>query len=179
MRRGNTIPASLKIPTQVPEEAEAKMAPAISMRPCDVSSSSSPSPDFSLPGSPQPFEVDTDAETTVGTESSTTATSATTITGSCAVSSFCTDFSNYLGISLGSEAGTAPNTNNSDSFSRVTSVEDAYGWEAELDRKTKCEVASSQACYPYQCTRRNIPSKHNLLQRVFSMQPTRRVKSRS
>lgn len=180
LRRGNTFPKQIEIPSKVPEEAEAKSAPAVSAWACDALS---PSTTPTLPEFTQPFEFDTDSETAVGTETSTTGTGATNdlepdvgsdVVKSPSIREHRTDFSNYLGISLGAETCA-----DSDSFTRVNSMEDAYGWEAELDRKMKCEVASAQAYCPYQCSRRALVSKHSLLHRVFSLHSSRRINSRS
>lgn len=191
MRRGNSFPKPLMIPSKVPEEIEAKSAPVPEQTYDIASRSPSRSPSFPFPVSNQPFELDTDSETAVATEASTSETATTNEPDpdpesddaeSPSIQQDCTDFSNYLGISLKAETETdiAPvSVVDSDSVTRVSSVEDAYGWEAELDRKIKCEVASAQALCPYQCARRTIASKHSLLHRVFTMHSSRRINSRS
>lgn len=191
MRRGNSFPKPLMVPSRVPEEMEAKSAPAVTERVCDVLSPST-SPSFPFPASNQPFEFDTDSETAVATETTTSETATTNDpeldpesddVENPSIQQNCTDFSNFLGISLKTEPemDVAPPVSavDSDSFTRVNSVDDSYGWEAELDRKIKCEVASAQALCPYQCTRRTLGGKHSLLHRVFSMHSNRRINSRS
>ncbi len=179
MRRCNTSSKSLRIPAQVPEDAEAKSALAVA----------TPSPCPPVPKLPRPFKLDTDTRTAVRTKTSATRIGITNATEleaepdmikSPLVQKHCTDFSNYLGISVRAEADAASVTVvDSDSFTRVNSVEDTYGWEAELDRKVKCEVINAQSLCPYQYTQRAIASKHSLLQRIFFLHSNRGVNSRT
>lgn len=184
MRRGSTTPKPLKAPTQVPEDTESRNGSALRVRPRSMVSQSTPLSGLAIPRPLQPLELDTDTETEVGTETS-TGTETTVddagpyIATSPSIHQTCTDFSNYLGISLRDEGNTASVTAvDSDSFARVDSVDDAYGWEAELDKKLQYDVASVQPLCPYQYTRRAMAAKHSLLHRVFSMQSNRRANFR-
>ena len=187
MRRRDTDPKSVRIPTEVPEHKVAKSLPTVSTRPCDGLSSASPSPTLPNSQSVHTFELDTDTETEVGVEagvptSTAAAANIEELDGARTPTKkrqSCTDFSRYLGGAFGpgsADDDVSVTVVDSDSFSRVTSMEDAYGWEAELDKKLKCGVASPPHC-PYQYTRRALAGRHNLLHRVFSMHSTRRVNS--
>ena len=187
MRRRDTVSKFQKIPTEVPEDKmpKAKTTPTITTRPCDGVSSSSPSPTFPVHHEVHALEFDTDAETEVGVEASITPTNTTADDEEARSGDrtptkrqSCTDFSRYLGASseLGSldDVSVTVVSSDGDSFSRVSSTEDAYGWEAELDKKLQCAASPAAHC-PYQVTRRALAGRHNLLQRVFSMQSNRRV----
>ena len=186
MRRRDTDPKPVRVPTEVPEHKVAKSLPTVSTRPCDGLSSSSPSPTFPNSQSVHTFEVDTDTETEVGVETSVTTRPAAAneeLDGARTPTKkrqSCTDFSRYLGGAFGpgpADDDVSVTVVDSDSFSRVTSVEDAYGWEAELDKKLKCGGVASPPHCPYQYTRRALAGRHNLLHRVFSMHSSRRVNS--
>ena len=178
MRRRDAGSKSLKIPAEEPEDKTQKNMPTITTRPCDGDgvSSSSPSPTFPVPQEVYALEYDTD-QTEVGTVTAANLTADEELSGARTPTQnqSCTDFSHYVGASseLGSTDDVSVTVAGSDSFSRVSSTEDAYGWEAELDKKLKCGIANSQHC-PYQYTRRALAGGHNLL-RVFS---TGRVTSR-
>ncbi|KAI1499444.1 hypothetical protein F5X99DRAFT_284693 [Biscogniauxia marginata] len=174
-RHRNTIPKPLKIPANVPEEPEAKSAPLVSSRRCDVASTSSLR-FLPLPDPLRPLEVDTDTETEVGTEIGTyvdeidmdraklTPISQTSLS----------DFSNFLGISRldddDDDDDTSVTVVDPDVFARTNSADDLYGWEAELDRKISCEVTTANPlCECHHCPyRRADGGKRSLLHRVFS-----------
>ncbi|KAI0010605.1 hypothetical protein F4779DRAFT_627051 [Xylariaceae sp. FL0662B] len=173
IRHRNVVPKPLKIPAEVPEEPDAKSAPLISTRRCD---STTPASSFLLLPPPEPLrslEIDTDTETEAGTEAGnfcyekdisrvdTAAVSQTDLS----------DFSSYLGISpRGEDDDSSVTVVDSEAFTRTSSVEDLYGWEAELDRKMKCDTgntACSMCPCRYQC-RGADNGKRSLLHRVFS-----------
>ncbi|KAI0595784.1 hypothetical protein F4775DRAFT_342498 [Biscogniauxia sp. FL1348] len=162
-RHRNTIPKPLKIPANVPEEPEAKSAPLVSSRHCDVASTSSSLRYLPLPDPLRPAEIDTDTETEVGTEIGT--------------QSSLSDYSNFLGISRLDDDNTSVTVVDPDVFSRANSVDDLYGWEAELDRKINCEVTTANTlCECHHCPyRRTDGGKRSLLHRVFSTSGKRTI----
>jgi hypothetical protein len=164
-RHRSTIPKPLKIPDQVPEEAESKSAP---LRPCPaefIIDNIEPVPADPKLELAKPLNPDTDTETEVvmTLEDSETDGAKIAPTSSCL-----TDFSNYLGVSIVDDDNNYDDASvtmvDSEAFSRMQSVEDLYGWDAELNRKTDHGVC---ACDQFQY-RRAGGSKRSLLHRVFS-----------
>ncbi|KAH9898620.1 hypothetical protein F4778DRAFT_792583 [Xylariomycetidae sp. FL2044] len=172
----NTIPKPLKIPAQVPEETEAKSAPVISSRPC---AGTTPSTPFFLPlfEPLRPIELGRNTDTEVGTEPRTLSHETAGDAEVTVVTPGLSDFSNYLGImTMDDDDVTSVTVVDADSFTRTSSVEDLYGWDAELDRKL-CEVSGANAiCDCQRCPYQRDGGKRNLIQRVFST-PGRRVHS--
>ncbi|KAI1495249.1 hypothetical protein F5X96DRAFT_1511 [Biscogniauxia mediterranea] len=175
----NTIPKPLKIPANVPEEPEAKSAPLVSSRHCDVASTSSSLRYLPLPDPLRTVEIDTDTETEVGTEIGTyvdeVGLDPTKLTP--ASQSSLSDFSNFLGISRLDDDDTSVTVVDPDTFSRANSVDDLYGWEAELDRKINCEVTTANTlCECHRCPyRRTDGGRRSLLHRVFSTSGKRTI----
>ncbi|XDG02877.1 hypothetical protein ABKA04_002492 [Annulohypoxylon sp. FPYF3050] len=165
-RRRNTKPKSLKIPAKVAEEPEARGLPFLSPPPCSFLTPISPLHLLPLPESPPHYETETDTETVVGTETGTLVSDGER---SATTSRTClSDFSNFLGICQGNEADSSVTVVDPEAFMRTDSVEDAYGWEAELDRKMKYRVSSETMC-PCRCEyRKPDVGKRGLLQRVWS-----------
>ncbi|KAL7624463.1 hypothetical protein AAE478_006028 [Parahypoxylon ruwenzoriense] len=177
-RHRNTVPKPLKIPDEVPEESEAKSAPLISSR---QSSFSTLTPLNLLP-LPEPlphldFETDTDTEGCgeTGTLFDDADTDQVKVMTSSQTN--LSDFSNYLGISQGEDDDDGSVTVvDSDTFTRTNSVDDLYGWEAELDRKMQCRVTNTDSMCTCHCRYQKTDSgKRNILYRVFSS--ARRVNS--
>ncbi|KAI1210520.1 uncharacterized protein F4807DRAFT_459361 [Annulohypoxylon truncatum] len=166
-RRRNTKPKQLEIPAKVAEESEAKGFPFLSPPPCSFIAPISPLHLLPLPEPLTQYEPETDTETVVGTETGTLVSDgdrSTTTSRTCL-----SDFSNYLGICQGKEEEDSSVTLvDPESYMRTNSVNDAYGWEAELDRKMRCSVSSEAMC-PYRCEyQRPDSGKRGLLQRVWS-----------
>ncbi|KAI1780594.1 hypothetical protein F4818DRAFT_11469 [Hypoxylon cercidicola] len=179
-RHRNTVPKPLKIPAKVIEEPEAKSAPLVSSQQCQPSPVSSlqllPLPE---PLQPLEFETDTETETEVGVETGTLVSDVDMEHDKLTVTeTHLSDFSNYLGISRrGDDDNASVTIVDSDAYTRASSVEDVYGWDAELDRQAKCGFSRTDSmcsCH-YPCGKVDS-GKRGLLQRVFSV-PARRVNS--
>ncbi|XXG97602.1 hypothetical protein Hte_003908 [Hypoxylon texense] len=173
----NTVPKPLKIPARVVEEPEAKSAPLVPSQPCD--SPISPLELLPLPEPLQPleFETDTETETEVNAETGTLVGDADAEPVKLTVTeTHLSDFSNYLGISPRADDDDASVTVvDSDAYTRAGSVEDVYGWDAELERQVKCGISRTDSmcsCH-YPCGKVDT-GKRGLLQRVFSA-PARRA----
>ncbi|KAI1139768.1 hypothetical protein F5Y05DRAFT_424641 [Hypoxylon sp. FL0543] len=175
-RQRNAKPKSLKIPAKVLEESDAKSAPSAVPQPCPFMNTFS-SLRFLPPSEPLPrLEFETDTETEVGVETGTLTGDADTdhIKSTAVSQTHLSDFSNYLCKSRGDEEDDASVTVvGADAFIPTNSVDDAYGWEAELDRKMECRVSTDSACpcrYDYQ---KPGDGRRSLLHRVFAV-PGRR-----
>ncbi|KAI0843750.1 hypothetical protein F5Y06DRAFT_10369 [Hypoxylon sp. FL0890] len=173
-RHHDAKPKPLKIPAKVLEEPEAKSAPLVVPQPCAFVNTLS-SLHFLPHPEPLPrLEFETDTETEVGVETGTLAGDADTdCTKLTEVSqAHFSDYSNYLGISEGWEEEDASMTIvDADGLIPANSVDDIYGWEAELDRKMECRVNTDSMCpcrYEYQ-----NGGRRSLFHRVFSV-PGRR-----
>ncbi|KAI1759498.1 hypothetical protein GGR53DRAFT_527256 [Hypoxylon sp. FL1150] len=167
-RYRNTVPKPLKIPDQVLEEPEAKSAPLVSSQKCHFNPLS--------PLQPLEFETDTETETDASTETGTLVGDADTEQASLNVTeSHFSDFSNYLGKSHKvDDDDSLVTVVDSDAFRRASSVEDLYGWDAELDRQIKCGFGKTNSMYcRFPCGKAD-DGKRSLLQRVFST-PVRRA----
>ncbi|KAI1104449.1 hypothetical protein F4804DRAFT_352104 [Jackrogersella minutella] len=170
--RRSTKPKPLKIPAKVAEESEAKGAPLYSPQSCSLITPTSPLHFLPLPEPLPRLEFETDTETDLGAETGTLAGDADTDhTKMTSVSQArLSDFSDYLGASRGPEEDDASVTVvDSDTFMRTKSAEDAYGWEAELDRKIQYKVDTKSMCpchYEYQ---QPGGGRRGLLHRVFSV----------
>ncbi|KAI6086565.1 hypothetical protein F4821DRAFT_125990 [Hypoxylon rubiginosum] len=179
-RYRNTIPKPLKIPAQVPEEPEAKSAPLVSSQECHLDPIS-PLQLLPLPEPLQPLEFETDTETeTDSAETGTLVSDADTEQVTLTVTeTHLSDFSNYLGISQQKvdDDDSSVTVVDSDAFTRASSVEDLYGWDAELDRQVKCGISkiNSMCSCRFPCSKTD-GGKRGLLQRVFST-PVRRANS--
>ncbi|CAJ2510697.1 Uu.00g063220.m01.CDS01 [Anthostomella pinea] len=174
IRHRHTMPKPLKIPAQVPEELEAKSAPLISSRCCDVTTSPSPLLFLPLIEPLGPLEIDTDSETEVGIEVGTVVDDMEVDNIKLAsVSHSClTDFSNYLSMTRldDDNDGTSVSVVDSDAFTRTGSADDLYGWEAELNRQIDCGMDNAGTtcdCHHYQYQSSDF-TKRGILHRVFS-----------
>ncbi|KAI2617394.1 hypothetical protein GGR54DRAFT_607589 [Hypoxylon sp. NC1633] len=177
-RHHSNLPKSLKIPAKVLEEPEAKPVCLVTSESCGFAA---PRPlQLHTPPEPfQPLEFETDTETEVGAETGTLVGEGDgdqlkmMAIGNTHVS----DFSNYLGITQQEDDDASVTVVDSETFTRTSSVDDAYGWDAELDRKMKCRVSSTDSGCPFPYSRRGADGgKRSLLHRVFSTQG-RRVNS--
>ncbi|KAK8133737.1 hypothetical protein PG984_005749 [Apiospora sp. TS-2023a] len=170
------MPKPLKIPAKVPEEPESKSAPLIRSRPIEFPMIT---PRVSVTGvqdqgQTKTVEIDTDTETDVGTSTDPSDLDEAKVTES--PSCFLTDVSNYLTVQSQLEEDDASVTVvDSDAYSRTSSMEDLYGWEAELDRKLGCDVSK----YNHFEYRRADGAKRSLLHRVFNLPNSRRGSSGS
>ncbi|KAI1381409.1 hypothetical protein F4677DRAFT_440625 [Hypoxylon crocopeplum] len=177
-RHRYTIPKPLKIPAKVLEEPDAKGIPSISSQQCGLNSPISPLQFIPLPEPLQPLEFETDTETEVGAETGTLVGDGESDQAkvACDSRSHLSDFSNYLDLSHREEDDDASVTVvDPDAFTRTSSVDDVYGWEAELDRKMDCRVSSTDAmCSCHYQYHKADGGKRGLLHRVFSV-PARRV----
>lgn len=171
----NTMPRPLTIPARVPEEPESKSAPVIRSRrlsfgePLDPVSAGAPQ------GPQQAGETDADMETETGAflnEGGPEDTKGDDLSP-CLLS----DFSNHLGISPGQEEDDVSVTVvGSASYSRMSSSEDLYGWEAELEKKMQCGMDDTDCFCRFEPLHyeRGDGGKRSLLHRVFSIPSTRR-----
>ncbi|KAI5864143.1 hypothetical protein GGS23DRAFT_595790 [Durotheca rogersii] len=135
-RHRNAIPKPLKIPDEVPEELEVRSAPSISSLLTDITPTPS---NLRLSESLSHLEFETDQESCgeTGTLFGDADADADPVEVATLSQSSLSDFSNYLGISQGEDDDDASVTVvDSDAFTRASSVDDVYGWEAELSRKT-------------------------------------------
>ncbi|KAI2620133.1 hypothetical protein GGS26DRAFT_571343 [Hypomontagnella submonticulosa] len=166
-RHRSTKPKPLKIPARVAEEPEAKNAP-VAAPPCGFLAP--PLHLLPLPETFRPLDFETDTETEAGAEVGTLVGDAEPDYVKLTVSqTHLSDYSNYLGVSNGEETDDASVTVvDPDGFARTNSVDDTYGWEAELDRKMSCRVSTDSVC-PYHHLRSVDGSKRGLLHRVFSV----------
>lgn len=172
----NTMPRPLTIPAQVPEEPESKSAPVIRSRrlsfgePVDPVSAGAPQ----VPQ--QASEIDTDTETEIGAFLDEM--DPEDPKGAELSPCFLSDFSNHLGISPGQEDDDVSVTVvGSASYSRMSSSEDLYGWEAELEKKAQCGMDDPECfcrCEPLHYERAD-GGKRSLLHRVFSIPSARRT----
>ncbi|KAK7980418.1 hypothetical protein PG989_012875 [Apiospora arundinis] len=180
LRHRNTMPKPLKIPAKVPEEPESKSAPLVSSRSIEFPTTT---PRLSVTGvsvlgQTKTVEIDTDTETDVGTSTDPSDLDEGKATES--PPGLLTDVSNYLSAHSQHEEDDASVTVvDSDAYSRTSSMEDLYGWEAELDRKLGCGMSNSvQVCkcnhFEY---RRADGAKRSLLHRVFNIPNGRRASS--
>ncbi|KAI1388420.1 uncharacterized protein F4822DRAFT_429046 [Hypoxylon trugodes] len=161
----------LKIPAKVVEEPEARGVPLVSPQPCGFMI-----PPLHLLSHPEPvenLEYETDTGTDAGTETGTLFSEADTdrMSVSTVGHTRYSDYSNYLCNSHDEERDDASMTVvDSEAFTRANSVDDAYGWEAELDRKMSCRVSMDSMCpRPYHQGRKIDGSRRSLLHRVFSV----------
>lgn len=171
-RHRNTMPKPLKIPANVPEEAENKSASVCS--PCSLALITPASPlqlsflSMSERSRPVILEIDTDTETEVSI--SLDGTERDEVKGLETPPSF-TDFSSFLDVSMIDEdyGGASITVVDSETYSNTQSSEDLYGWEAVLNRQLKCGITNSEVCHcdNYEYRRAN-GSKRGLLQRVFN-----------
>ncbi|KAI1343794.1 hypothetical protein F5Y15DRAFT_178628 [Xylariaceae sp. FL0016] len=171
VRHRNTMPKPLKIPANVPEEPEAKSAPAVSAR-CFDSTPTLPLDLLRLPEPFPPLDMDMDIDTEVCTETITLdgATKIEPPSKAVNLGKAClTDFSNFLGIThIADDDGTSVTVVDPEAFTRVGSEDDLYGWEAELNRKMSCTEAETPCDYHHYHLPRVDSGKRGLLHRVFS-----------
>ncbi|KAI0131170.1 hypothetical protein F4814DRAFT_158533 [Daldinia grandis] len=175
-RQRSTKPKPLKIPARVVEEPEAKGGPVMMPQPCGFVRR--PLHLLRSPESFNSFNYETDTETEVSAETGTIVSDAETDRTEVTIGqTSLSDFSNCLGISQG-EDGSALTVVDSDAYTRASTVDDTYGWEAELERKMKCRVSTDSVCpYRHHNQYRNSDGgMRNLFQRVFSVSG-RRVNS--
>lgn len=166
-RHSHSMLKPLKIPAKVPEEPETKSAP-VSSRQLAFSTPSSQVPVLVCrPEVARPAEHDTDTDTEVSTFDDSDASGVVGPASSCRL----TDFSNYLGISIvdvDEDDGASMTVVDSDAYGTATSVNDVYGWEAEIDRQMKCGTNPHQLCGCRHLEYRGADSyKRGFLQRVF------------
>lgn len=172
----NTMPRPLTIPAEVPEEPESKSAPVIHSRrlsfgePADtVSAGASQVPQ-------QAGETDTDTETEIGAFLDEV--DPEYPKGGELSTCFLSDFSNHLGISPGPDDDDVSVTVvGSASYSRMSSSEDLYGWEAELEKKAQCGMDDADCFCRYEPLHyeRADGGKRSLLHRVFNIPSARRT----
>jgi hypothetical protein len=171
-RHRTSTPKSLRIPAKVLEETESRSAPVCVPRPAVFLS---PTPPVRPPFLPMPepiqalaLDFDTDTETEIGIpldeidmdERKTMET----------MPSF-TDFSRFLDLSkMGDDFNnTSVTVVQPDACSPLQSTDDLYGWEAELNRKSECEITDSSVCTCDGIGCHQVRgSKPGLLYRVFS-----------
>lgn len=170
-RHRNTMTKPLKIPAKVLEEPEMK---GISLVPSQQFHLNPISPlhILPLPEPLQPLDFETDTDTEVGVETGTLTSDADTdqFNMTSISQTHPSDFSNYLGILQGEDDDDNASVTvvDSDGFTRANS-DDAYGWEAELDRKINYKIGGADSMCPcrYQYQKAD-GGKRGLLQRVFS-----------
>ncbi|KAI1846577.1 hypothetical protein JX265_010696 [Neoarthrinium moseri] len=176
-RQRNSMPKPLKIPAKVPEEAQSKSAPLVMSHQINCVPPSCPLrlPVLPMPETVKALDLDTDTETEVGIPLEDVDRDEAKM---APTPPSLTDFSNYLGISIMDEVcdDSSVTLAGSETYSRVQSVDDLYGWEAELTRKVSCGIAATNACH---CDsfdyRRANGHKRSLLHRVFSIPSSRRT----
>lgn len=173
-RHRSTTPKHLKIPANVPEEAESKSAAlrvsrAFNGAPAALPVQLPPPPPPKLePLRPMAIEIDTDTETEVGQ-----ALEEADRDGMKTVDtppSF-TDFSSFIDVSMMDEDydnGSVTEVG-SENYNNIQSTEDLYGWEAVLNQQLKCGINNPECCH---CDNFEFHgangSKRGLLHRVFS-----------
>lgn len=156
----------LEVPAQVPEELEATATmPALS--PCERSSSL-PSPTNAQAYNSSPMDVDTEAGADSGFES------VTYLKSMQKDDIQFTDFSNYLGITMQEDSDSALTVVNSDMYSPIHNVDDAYGWDADYEHKMAYGITADRVCGCEYQHSKAFGAKRNILHRVFSLQPSRR-----
>lgn len=156
----------LEVPAQVLEELEASAAmPALS--PCGRSSSPA-SPRDAQARDSLPMDANTETGADTGFETVTYLKSMHKD-----VIQF-TDFSNYLGITMQDDSDSALTVVNSDLYIPLHSVGDAYGWDADYEKKMTYGITADRVCGCEYQHSKAFGAKRNLLHRVFSLQPSRR-----
>ncbi|KAI0015631.1 hypothetical protein F4780DRAFT_786518 [Xylariomycetidae sp. FL0641] len=163
--RARTISSkNLKIPVQVPEEPMPKgVSLKASQRSMPVMGSSpylDTDVDTDVPGRMDSMKIDSTIVETTRHEH---------VHPNSPHQPCFTDFSNLLGLSRSDDDDDASVTIvDSDGPQRTPSMEDLYGWEAELDRKMQCGINASPVCDFNHCHFRQVTTKRSLLHRVLS-----------
>ncbi|KAI0484000.1 hypothetical protein GGR56DRAFT_662381 [Xylariaceae sp. FL0804] len=172
LRRISAPPRILKIPAKVIEESEMKNASLTSTRPVTMMPTSSPIPSLPLPEPLLPLEMDTDTDTEVSTDNDLVEDAdAETVTETRQSRAKLTDCSALLDVTRINDDDDSMVTMMDDgSLTPPSSIKDAYGWEAELDRKVHCGITNSDTvcgCRHFEY-RKKGSAKRSLLHRVFT-----------
>ncbi|KAI1472003.1 uncharacterized protein F4812DRAFT_456104 [Daldinia caldariorum] len=168
-RRRSTKPKPVKIPARVVEEPDTKGGPVVMPQPRGFVKR--PLHLLRSPGSFHSFNYETDTETEASAETGTPVSDAETDQSEITIGrASLSNFSNCLGISQ-EDDDTSLTVVDSDAYARASNVDDAYGWEAELERKMKCRVSTDSVCsyrHHNQQYRNSDSGMRGLLHRVFS-----------